>query len=201
MASKRVAVYFRVSTLEQSTELQKIEIQRYLEARNWPSALVYEDKATGTNINRPELKRLLADARQRKFDLIVCWKLDRLFRSLTDLVVTLQELQELGIEFISLKENIDLTTASGRLLMQLMGAMAEFEASLIRERVCAGLRAARAKGTRLGRPPSIDYDEVLKLRKQNKSLGQIAMLLGITKGGVSKSLKKMSLDSRHKQVG
>lgn len=197
MASElRIAVYLRVSTADQSTELQQNEIERYIQARGWASVEIYEDKATGTNGNRPRLKVMLQEARQRKIDLVICWKLDRLFRSLKDLVVTLQEFQDLGIEFISLKDNVDLSTASGRLLMQIIGSMAEFEASLIRERVRAGLRIARSKGKRLGRPTTINQQKVLELRRKNKSLSEIANALGVTKGGVSKTLKKLSLASR-----
>lgn len=200
MASK-VAVYCRVSTQEQSTDLQREEIQRYVTAREWAVTAFYEDKATGTNANRPELKKLLNDARQRKFEIVICWKLDRLFRSLKDLVVTLQEFNDLGIEFISLKDNIDLTTASGRLLMQIIGAMAEFEVCLVKERVKAGLKAAKSKGRVLGRPRRIDLTKVAQLRRDGLSLNQIAQRLGTTKGGVSKTLKKLGLGLTHNTGG
>ena len=193
----KVGIYLRVSTLDQSTELQKREIEQYLTARDWTNWKVYEDKLTGTNGNRPQLKQLIKETKERKLDLIICWKLDRLFRSLKDLITTLQDFTEVGVSFISLKDNIDLTTSSGRLMMHMLGAFAEFEASLIRERVRAGLNNAKRKGKKLGRPASIDSNEVLKLRNQNKSLSEIAQTLGVTKGGVSKTLKKLSLSSRH----
>ncbi len=190
MGSPRVGIYLRVSTDTQSTDLQAQELRQYSQARGWNEFSVYEDKATGTNANRPELKRLLADARCRKIDLILVWKLDRFARSLKDLLTLLQELAELGVDFISLRDQLDLTTAAGRLMAQMIGAFAEFEASLIKERVKAGLRAARAKGKRLGRPRSIDRYQVERLREQGLSLSQIAARLGVTKSGVSKTLRK-----------
>jgi DNA invertase Pin-like site-specific DNA recombinase len=160
----RVALYLRVSTQDQSTELQSNELLKYIEARGLPDPIIYQDKSTGTNGNRPAFKQLMADIRQRKVDLVICWKLDRLFRSLKDLIATLQEWNELGVEFISLKDNIDLTTSAGRLMLHIIGAFGEFEASLIRERVRAGLANAKAHGKRLGRPPTIDAVHVRKLR-------------------------------------
>lgn len=199
---KRVAIYVRVSTSDQSTELQKQEILQFVKAREWTQFEVFEDNGkTGTNGNRPALKQLLQSARERKIDLVVCWKLDRLFRSLKDLVVTLQEFQDLGVEFVSLKDNLDLTTASGRLLMQVIGAMAEFEGSLIRERVQAGLKAAKESGKRLGKPRQINYGVVLQMRKQGSSLSTIAKAIGATKSGVSKTLRKSSLGVTHASAG
>ena len=104
--SKIWVLYVRVSTQDQSCELQKRELTQFAAARNWTVVRVYEDQATGTNANRPQLKELLRDARERKVDGILLWKLDRFFRSLKDLVVTLQELSDLGVQFISLKDNI-----------------------------------------------------------------------------------------------
>lgn len=185
----RIAIYLRVSTNDQSTELQRQEILSYVKARGWDSFTIYEDVGkTGTNDNRPALKKLIADARQRKFDVVVCWKIDRLFRSLKHLILTLQEFDELGIKFISLKDQIDLTTSSGRLLMQIIGAMGEFEAALIKERVKAGLAAAKAKGKALGRPHKRNDAEILKLREAGKTVRQIAEELHISKSTVANAL-------------
>jgi putative DNA-invertase from lambdoid prophage Rac len=189
---KRIGIYLRVSTSGQSTDLQKKEILDYLGLRNLNNWTIYEDKLTGTNTQRPSLKQLLGDVRQRKIDLVICWKLDRLFRSLKDMVTTLQDFEDLGVALISLKDQIDMTTASGRLMTHLIAAFAEFEASLIRERVMAGLDNAKRKGIKLGRPKSISDTEALRLRKTGMSLNQIAKQLGVTKGGVSKSLSKMA---------
>jgi DNA invertase Pin-like site-specific DNA recombinase len=189
--AKRVGVYLRVSTTEQSTDLQAAEINRYLAARGWGQVKVYEDKATGTNANRPMLKALLADAKARNLDAIVVWKLDRFARSLRDLVTMIQELSELGVEFISLKDNIDMSTASGRLMLHIIGSFAEFEASIIKERVRAGVATARARGTRMGRPSTIDAVRVRHLHAEGWSLGRIARFIGASKAGVHKVLSQI----------
>ena len=186
---KRVGVYLRVSTQDQSTELQRKEILQYVESRGWTTSKVYEDKATGTNANRPMLKALLRDARERKIDVLITWKLDRFFRSLKDLVTTLQELTELRVDFISLKDQIDLSTSSGRLMMHMLGAFAEFEASLIRERVRAGLRNARSKGKVFGRPKLRDDNRIRLLRSQGLSIRKIASEIGFSTTAVQRGLK------------
>jgi len=188
-AQKRIALYVRVSTSDQSTELQLRELIQFVQARGWPEPKIYEDKATGTNGNRPQLKQLLLDARQRRIDVVIIWKLDRLFRSLKDLISTLQELNELGVDFISLKDNIDLTTSSGRLMMHMLGAFAEFEASLIRERVRAGLRNAKAKGKKLGRPKKRNDEYICFLSKQGLSSRKIAEKINMCPTVVQRSLR------------
>ncbi len=189
----KVAIYLRVSTTDQSTEIQHNEIISFVESRGWIIYKIYEDKESGTKSNRPALRLLLQAVHQRQVDVVVCWKLDRLFRSLKDLVTMLQEFSELGVTFVALRDQIDMTTASGRLMTHLLGAFAEFEASLIRERVRAGIANARRKGVKLGRPRSIDMDRALTLRQQGLSLSEIAKELGTTKSGVSKTLSKMAL--------
>jgi DNA invertase Pin-like site-specific DNA recombinase len=191
--SKWVAIYLRVSTQDQSTELQRHEITAFVESRGWQIFKVYEDKETGTTSRRAALSEMLAAVRERKVDIVITWKLDRLFRSLKDLITVLHEFHELGVAFVALKDQIDKTTAAGRLMTHLLGAFAEFEASLIRERVRSGLANARRKGVTLGRPKTIDVERVLELRKQGHSLSEIATQLGITKSGVSKTLSKLAL--------
>jgi len=134
---------------------------------------------------------MLADAGKRQFDIIICWKLDRMFRSLRDLVNTLQTFSDLGIEFIALRDHIDLTTASGRLMTHMLGAFAEFERSLIRTRVVAGLEAARRNGQRLGRPKLRNDGQIAALRDQGLSQRAIAMKLRISKGSVQKALSAL----------
>jgi putative DNA-invertase from lambdoid prophage Rac len=186
----RVAIYLRVSTVQQNTDLQRSEIEKYIEARGWAGHLVFEDRLSGTTGNRPAFKEMLKLARRRRIDLVICWKLDRMYRSLKDLIITLQELQDLGVGFISIRDSIDLTTASGRLMTHMLASFAEFEASLIRERVMAGLKNAKAKGVILGRPPKLNEIEVLRLRSDGLSLGKIARLLNVSKTAVHKSLAK-----------
>src|SRR5439155_20884413 len=149
----RAAIYARVSTVDQEPENQLQELRRYISARGW-TAVEYVDRGvSGAKDRRPALDQLVADARRRKVDVVVCWRLDRLGRSLKHLITLLEELQTLGVAFISLAEGIDATTPAGKLQMHILGAIAEFEKGRIVERVRAGLTRARAQGKRLGRQP------------------------------------------------
>jgi len=184
-----IGCYLRVSSDSQSTDMQRRELDEYAKARGWKAVRYYEDKAmTGTNANRPMLQQLLSDVHRRKIEIVLIWKLDRLFRSLRDLVNTLQLFSELGVSLISFKENIDMSSSSGRLLVHLLGAFSEFEASLIRERVRAGLRNAKAKGKRLGRPKKRDDEKIIALRKRGLSIRQISKELCISIGAIQRCL-------------
>jgi DNA invertase Pin-like site-specific DNA recombinase len=150
----RVATYLRVSTDQQSTENQRRDLAVYLAAREWSNTREYcDDAVSGVKERRPALDHLLADARRRRFDTVVIWSLDRLGRSLKHLIVTLEELHQLGIAVISLRDGLDLSTAAGRLQMAVIGAIAQFERDRLRERTSAGLARAKAQGKRLGRRP------------------------------------------------
>lgn len=151
----RVALYARVSTLDkgQDPELQLGELRSFCASRGWTVSGEYVDRGvSGSKESRPELDRMIAAARKREIDVVLVWKLDRFARSLKHLVTAVADFEALGVEFVSLRDTIDLTTPAGRLMFQVIGAMAEFERSLIRERVIAGVQRARAKGKRLGRP-------------------------------------------------
>src|SRR5664280_2116948 len=162
----RVAIYARVSTLHgQNPEMQLSELREYASRRGWTITSEYVDQGvSGSKESRPQLNCLMADAHRRKFDAVLVWKIDRFGRSLKHLVNALEDLGAYGVAFVSLRDNLDLSTPSGRLMFQIIGAMAEFERSLIQERVRAGLRNARAKGKRLGRPAAaLDLDMLSKL--------------------------------------
>src|SRR5438309_2372974 len=148
----RAAIYARVSTVDQEPENQLQELRRYVEARGWSAVEHVDHGVSGAAERRPALDRLVADARRRRFDVLVCWRLDRLGRNLKHLITLLDELQALGVAFVSLAEGIDATTPAGKLQMHILGAIAEFERGRIVERVRAGLARARAQGHRLGRP-------------------------------------------------
>ena len=193
---KKTAIYLRVSTDSQSTDLQRSEIEQYVKSRGWSKSVVYEDKLSGTTTKRPGLQLMLSDARKKEFDILICWKLDRMGRSLKDLINTLNELVELKIEFISLRDGIDMTQPSGVLLVHLLGAIAQFEVSLTKTRILAALDEARRKGVRLGRPPTISIDDVHLLRSQGLSLNQIAVKLRCSKSAVHKTLSKLSVHNR-----
>ncbi len=193
MSIKKIAVYARVSTHEQSTELQTLEIRSYLKLRGWNEDFVFDDLGvSGTTSKRPQLQELLNAARRRRFNVLVIWKLDRLARSLKDLVGMLSEFNELGIELVSVKDNLDLGTNTGRLMANLLGVFAEFEAGLIKERVMSGLANARAKGQQLGRPSTVTpqiKDNVIRLRAGKQSIRSIAQELDISPGTVWRVLK------------
>jgi Resolvase, N terminal domain len=138
MREKRAAIYVRVSTTDQDTGLQETELRQYVESRGW-ECVIYQDKAqSGAKNDRPALNAMLSDMRRRKFDVVVVWKLDRLARSLKQLLTIGEECRSLGVDLVSLRQNIDATLPAGRLTFQILGAVAEFERELLRERVKAG---------------------------------------------------------------
>jgi DNA invertase Pin-like site-specific DNA recombinase len=148
----RAAIYARVSTFDQEPENQLADLRRYAEARDWTCAEFVDRGVSGSKDRRPALDELLQQAKRRRFDVLVCWRLDRLGRNLRHLVTLADELQSLGIVLVSLGEGIDCTTPAGKLQLHILAALAEFERERIRERVRAGLDRARRQGTRLGRP-------------------------------------------------
>jgi DNA invertase Pin-like site-specific DNA recombinase len=148
----RTAIYARVSTTDQTCENQLIELRRYCASRGWAPQEFVDQGVSGAKESRPALDALLKDARRRRVDAVVVWRLDRLGRSLRHLILTLDELSALGVAFVSLGEGIDTSTPAGRLQLHILGAIAEFERERIRERILAGLARARKQGKRLGRP-------------------------------------------------
>jgi DNA invertase Pin-like site-specific DNA recombinase len=161
--------------------VQTRELQEYCQRRGWTVAGEYVDVGiSGTREKRPELDRLLADAHRRRFDAVVVWKFDRFARSVSHLLRALENFQALGIEFVSLSEQLDTSTPTGKMVFTVLGAVAELERSLIVERVKAGLRNARAKGKRLGRPKSVvSASTVANLRSQGLAWRAIASQLGV----------------------
>jgi DNA invertase Pin-like site-specific DNA recombinase len=184
----RTALYARVSTSKngQSPEMQLRELREYCERRGWNVAGEYIDTGIcGAKDRRPELDRLMVDAHKRRFDVVAVWKFDRFARSVSHLLRALDTFRVLGIEFVSLSESLDTATPAGRMVFTVLGAVAELERSLIAERVRAGLRNARAKGKRLGRPRvAVDSARIGHLRAQGLSWATIAAELGIGEGTV-----------------
>jgi putative DNA-invertase from lambdoid prophage Rac len=187
---KRFVLYLRCSTDLQSTDLQKNDLVEYANRRGWKFEIL-EDKASGTTSSRPMLKKMMHMARTRQIDGIAVWRCDRLFRSLKEAVLTLAELTELGVDFYSHKDAIDLSTAQGRLLANLLMSFAEFEAELIRSRVKAGLLAAKARGVRLGRPSIAPEkaEQAKTLRALGFSIREIGKRLGISKTSIERLLR------------
>lgn len=189
----RIAIYARVSTLHgQNPELQLAEIREHAARRGWDIAGEYVDLGvSGSKESRPELNRVIRDAHLRKFDAVVCWKLDRLGRSLKHLVTTIEDFAAYGVSFVSLRDNLDLSTPSGRLMMHIIGAMAEFERELIRERVSAGIQAARRRGARIGRPRTyVNPDKIREMRNEGTPWRAIAKRLGVGTGTVCRALQQ-----------
>ena len=185
---KRVAIYARVSTANgQTTKNQERELQDVAKRHDWQVVEVYRDKgisgAKGRD-QRPGLDKLLAAVARKEVDMVAAWSVDRLGRSLTDLLGVLQELHAKGVDLYLHQQGLDTSTPSGRAMFQMMGVFAEFERAMIRERVMAGLARAKAEGTRLGRQPTVTNDAakvraIQSDRAAGKSLREIAQEHGV----------------------
>jgi DNA invertase Pin-like site-specific DNA recombinase len=176
----RAAIYARVSTFDQEPENQLQELRRYVEARGWTGTEFIDRGVSGAKEKRPALDALLKDAKRRRFDVLVCWRLDRLGRNLRHLITLLDELQALGVAFVSLAEGIDATTPAGKLQMHILGAIAEFERARIAERVKVGMLRAKSAGRHVGRRRRAVTDEKIA-SAAHLSLRQAAALLGVSK--------------------
>ena len=184
----KVAIYARVSTANngQDPTMQTRELREYAERRGWTVAGDYVDIGiSGTKETRPQLDRLMADAHRRRFDAVVVWKFDRFARSVSHLLRALESFKAQGIEFVSFSEQLDTSTPAGKLVFTVLGAVAELERSLIVERVKAGLRNARSKGKKLGRPRVYpDVHRIVALRAEGLSWAKIGERLGVGEGTV-----------------
>jgi DNA invertase Pin-like site-specific DNA recombinase len=179
-------MYARVSTSNngQDPTMQTREREEFCDRRGWELADSYIDNGiSGSKESRPELDRLMADAHRRRFDTVIVWKFDRFARSVSHLLRALETFKALGIDFVSLSEQVDTSTPTGKMVFTVLGAVAELERSLIAERVRAGIRNARAKGKRLGRPRvAVDSARIATLRAQGHSWGTIHRETGVAKG-------------------
>lgn len=182
----RVACYSRVSSPDQNHAMQSRELREYCKLRGWEMYDEYVDHGyCGGMDSRPQLDRLMHDAHRRRFDVVAVWRFDRAARSVSHLLKMLETFHALGIAFVSLSEQIDTTTPAGKMVFTVLGAVAELERSLIGERVRAGLRNAKAKGKRLGRPPlrELSTTEIRQLRRDRRkgvSFKRLALDRGIS---------------------
>jgi len=186
----RAGLYARVSTNDQQTlPMQLRALREYAARRGWTVALQIKEVVSGA-AQRKMRENLIEAARRREIDVVLVWRLDRWGRSVTDLLATLQELEHLGVGFVSLTEALDLTTPAGRAMAGLLAVFAEFEREILRERVCAGLAHARQNGKRLGRPltASLHADQVRKLRRSGLSKSEISRRLQIGRTSVRRIL-------------
>ena len=178
----KAALYGRVSTSNgQDPEMQVRELTEFCDRRGWELVEEYVDVGiSGGKEKRPALDKLLADAHRRKFDVVVVWRFDRFARSVSHLLRALETFRSLGIEFVSLSEQVDTSTPTGKMVFTVLGAVAELERSLIAERVRAGLRNARAKGHKLGRPrKALDGAKLTSMRAQGASWRAVGAALGV----------------------
>ena len=193
--AKRVALYLRVSTGEQTTENQRRELEAVAKQRGWQIVAVYEDKgvsgAKGRD-KRPQFDAMLKDAVRGQYDVLAVWAVDRLGRSLQDLVATLSDLHGAGVDLFLHRQAIDTTTPSGKAMYQMLGVFAEFERSMIQERVKAGLERAKANGVKLGRPrlPGRRREEILRFHREGRSQRAIARKVGVALGTVQNVLRE-----------
>jgi DNA invertase Pin-like site-specific DNA recombinase len=194
----RVAAYIRVSTPEQSLDGQEAALVAYCAARGW-APVVFQDVQTGASTTRPGLAAVMEAARRREISAVVCVKLDRLGRSLSHFAALFHELQRLGVGLVCITQGIDTVAEPGKPLnpaaqffITVLAAVAEFERELIRERTIDGLKAARARGARLGRPPKVTaahHAQIRELHTAGQSLRTIARSLGLAASTVSVSLR------------
>ena len=178
------------------------ELRQFAEARGWEIAGEYVDEGVnGSKDSRPQLDRMVADAHKRRFDVICVWRFDRFARSVSHLLRALETFKALGIDFVSFSEQMDTSTPAGKMVFTVLGAVAELERSLIVERVKAGLRNAKAKGKRLGRPQIVvDVRKVAALREQGRSWPQIAKQLGIGVGTAYRAHQELSKNLKSERL-
>jgi DNA invertase Pin-like site-specific DNA recombinase len=189
MPTKRAALYLRVSSLDQHPETQLYDLQQLAAQRGYEVVKIYTDKISGAKARRPALDELLRDARRRKFSVLIVWAFDRLARSVRHFLEVLDELNQLNIEFVSHRENIDTAGALGRAMIVIVGAIAELERNLIIERVKAGMRRARLEGTILGRKP-LDVDRTAIVSDRlTMSLTEVSKKHGVSRGTVVRLVK------------
>jgi DNA invertase Pin-like site-specific DNA recombinase len=193
--TKRAALYVRVSTtnraarnqavFEQNPEVQELPLRQMAEQRGWNVTKVYADRMSGSKLDRPGLNALMHDARRGAFDVVVVWRFDRFARSIEQLVLALAEFRTLAIDFVSSQEALDTSTPMGKAMFTIIGAMAELERNVIRERIAAGMEHAKLHGTKsgvaVGRPRAVfDRARVIELRDADQSWRQIAATLSVS---------------------
>src|SRR5262244_2276940 len=189
-AMKRAALYMRISTKNhgQTTETQAVALREYAERRGFEIVQEYADAGvSGSKDSRPALDRLMKDARARKFDVVIVARFDRFARSVSHLLRALEEFSHLGIDFVSLSESIDTSTPMGKMIFTVLGAVAELERNLIKERVHMGISRARKQGKRLDRPKRVFDREKARMMVKSMSVREVARQLGVSRGVVERA--------------
>lgn len=203
--TKRVALYARVSTLDkgQDPETQLRPLREYADRRGFVMAAEYVDTASGTTEERTQYRAMIGAARKRQIDVVLVWRYDRFARSTQALVNALKEFQSLGVDFISYQENIDTTTPTGELIFHVMASLAQFESSLISQRVRAGMARAKAQGKHIARPAlaELKQAQIRDLYAQGLSMNQISKQIGVAYGTVYNYVQKIRQDQTNSLVG
>jgi DNA invertase Pin-like site-specific DNA recombinase len=190
----RAALYARVSTSGhgQDVGLQLDELRQVAAQRRWMVTEYVDEGVSGSQDSRPALDRLMADARRGKLDVVAVWRFDRFARDTRNLLVTLEEFRQLGVEFISLREQVDTSTPMGKAMFTIISAISELERDLIRERVIAGVRRAQAAGKHCGRPRvEMDLRPATALLKEGRSLKETARILGVSRNTLRRRLREV----------
>jgi DNA invertase Pin-like site-specific DNA recombinase len=190
----KAALYARISTSNhgQSPEMQLAELREYCSKRNWQIIEYTDSGVSGSKERRPQLDKLMADAKKRRFDTVVVYRYDRFARSLRHLITALDEFGVLGIEFVSLHEGVDTSTPNGRLVFSIFASIAEFERELIRGRVLSGLAHAKSRGKKLGRPRvPTNAARVAMLRRQGASWAEVCAKTGLSKGTAQRAVASL----------
>ncbi len=196
----RIALYARVSTVDQHCEVQLRELREYCKRRGWKKPAEYVDAGfSGSKASRPALDKMMRDASEHQFDCVLVWKIDRFSRSVLNLMQQLQQLEAYGVRFIATTQSIDTDSANptSRLLMHILSAVAEFEREIMRERTRSGLARAKELGKQLGRPHRVfRRDLVQSLRDQAMSIRAIALKLGVSKSVIGDILNGSSVSGK-----
>jgi DNA invertase Pin-like site-specific DNA recombinase len=196
-SAKRAAVYVRVSTGDQHLETQLLDLREMAKQRGYEIVHEYTDIISGAKSKRPGLDQLMSDARRHRFDVVLVAAFDRIARNTRHFLEVLDELNHLGIEFVSKRENIDTGGPLGRAMLTIIGAIAELERDLIRERILGGMRRARLEGRQIGRAPlNIDRDQVVRDRRSGQSLTAVAKKHGISRASVCRLMKEANTSTR-----
>lgn len=186
---KKVAIYVRVSTSHQKTDLQEYDLTQYTSQRNLTIYKIYKDTISGSTDRRPSLDEMMKDAYKNKFQMVLVWRFDRFARSTRHLSTALDEFQILGIDFISYQENVDTSSPMGRAIFTILSAISQLERDIIRDRVVAGIATAKAKGKTLGRPKRRNDLQIKHLREQGLSFRAISKKLNISVSSIQQALK------------
>ena len=188
---KRAALYMRVSAIDQHPETQLLDLRQMAVQRGYEVVAEFTDKISGTKAKRPGLDQMMADARRGRFDVVLVWASDRIARSVKHFLDVLDELNRIGVEYVSFRENIDTGGPLGRAIVVIIGAIAELERSLIVERVRAGMRRARLEGQRIGRTPLVlDNLAIQQDRQRGQSIREIAKGHSVSTATIQRALRK-----------